>query len=132
MFQRPVLPVVLLRLAGGTLLGLLFLLGCGTEGPDGVCWMGVDTLFVSGMSIASAQDVAAAFGPFAAYVDTSEAFPEGTTVEYVWARYYWAFEHRRYWLLHTREYDPQYDRWYERETTYVDENGVFVYPLGCM
>jgi hypothetical protein len=116
---------------GAAFLLALAVLGCG-ESYDGVCWMGVDTVYVSGVRVENGEGAREALDRLAAHVDTSAAYPDGYAVQFVWARYYWTFQHRRYWLLHTREFLVDPPIWFESEVLFVDENGVIVHPLGCI
>ena len=116
-------------------LALPIVWGCGTStGPDGPCWMGVDTLFVSDVPIDERDDVEEAFARYVAFVDSTEGtFPDGTSmVEYRSAVSYWMWRDRRYWRIEHRGYEPASQEWFNRETLYIDENGVLVSPLGCI
>jgi hypothetical protein len=109
--------------------------GCGTStGPDGACWSDVDTLFVSDVPIRESDDVEQAFTLYAAFVDsTAGAFPGGASIlEYRSAAYYWMWEGSRYWRIAHRVSEPVSQEWFNRETLYIDENGVLVSPLGCI
>jgi len=94
----------------------------------------VDTLFVSGTPIHESVDVEEAFAQYMAFVDsTGETFPGGASIaEYRSATDYWTWEGRRYWRIAHRVYEPASQEWSNRETLYIDENGVLVSPLGCI
>jgi hypothetical protein len=96
--------------------------------------MAVDTLFVSGVPIQESDDVEEAFARYVAFVDSSGgAFPGGASiVEYRSATDYWTWGERRYWRIAHSEYEPASQEWFNRETLYIDENGVLVSPLGCI
>jgi hypothetical protein len=96
--------------------------------------MGVDTLFVSDVPIQESDEVEQAFSRYAAFVDsTAGADPGGAPiVEYRSAAYYWTWGERRYWRIAHRVYEPTSQKWLNRETLYIDENGVLVSPRGCI
>jgi hypothetical protein len=126
------LPPFLLFAASAVL--VLLSTGCKESGPSGICWMGVDSLFASGKPIRQLSDIPPAFANYVAYADSSSVgYPEGVTeIEFVSAQYFWSWQGRKYWLVRTRNYQPAYGQWFERETLHVDENGVFVRALGCI
>ena len=116
----------------GTLLVLALACSKKSTSNEG-CWVGVDTVFASGVEISGVDDIPTAFANYAVYVDstTGEYWDGSTEVDLLQSEYVREFKGLKYWLLHTQNYDSLHDQWNERETLYVDENGVFVLPLGC-
>ena len=113
---------------------LLTLAGCGSTGPEDPCWVGVDTVFVSGLPVGDAEDVEGVFARYAAFADsTGGSLPEGVTeLEYRSAEYYWEWRDVDSSRIAPRGDIAAEQRWQDRETLYVDENGVLVAPLGCI
>lgn len=115
------------------LLAAAFLGSCKDSDPD-LCWIGVDTLYVSGIAVESEASIVAAFDAYVAHVESTEdTFPEeATEIVYAFSRYGQRWDGDRYWLIGYRAYLPQYDQWFDREILYIDENGALVLPLGCI
>jgi len=115
-------------------MALLSLNACGDSGPDGECWLGVDTLYVSGILVDGEASIQQAFSEYVAYVDSTDAtFPENATeLVYISSTYWWRWEDTKYWLIRYRARLPAGNQWLDRETLYIDENGVLVLPRGCI
>jgi hypothetical protein len=95
--------------------------------------MGLDTLYTSGIAIADTSDVRAAFEAYIAFVDSSSAvFPEEQDWKYLTARPFHSWQGRFYWQVDHEAYSPSLNIRLTRRLTYVDENGVVVWPLGCI
>lgn len=127
MILRVVLPATCLA-------GLFLLAACEDSNDTGNCWVGVDTLYVSGIPVAGESSIEDAFTRYVAYVDTTDAtFPDGATqVTYISARYDWKWEGVRYWKIRYQAFSPSSNRWLDREILDIDENGVLVKGLGCI
>lgn len=118
------------------LAALLTALGCyrSPTGPTGSCWMGVDTLYSSGISVADTSAVRRAFQAYTAFVDTTEStFPDGATKWVYWrCEYDRKFKGVRYWNVWFLSFIPKnasplFQCWVD-----VDENGTVVWPMGCI
>ena len=124
----PYLTVILLTV----LLGLVMNAGCSPTRP-GHCWMSVDTLYVSGVSVGKASDVRAAFEAYVAFVDTTDAeflYEEDWT--YLTCRPFHKWRDRFYWQVDHEAYSPDVSKRRTHRLVYVDENGVVVRPYGCI
>ena len=124
----PCLTVILLT----GFLGIAMNAGCSPTRP-GHCWMSVDTLYVSGVSVGKASDVRAAFEAYVAFVDTTDAeflYEEDWT--YLTCRPFHKWRGRFYWQVDHEAYSPELDRRRTRRSVCVDENGVVVWPYGCI
>ncbi len=111
--------------------------GCdGEKSPTGVrgfCWMGVDTLYASGFAVTDTTVVRAAFEAYIAFVDSTAAeFPGESDWTYLASRPYWVWRGRRYWQVDHEAYSPILDMRLSRRKTYVDENGMVVWPFHCI
>jgi hypothetical protein len=103
-----------------------------STGPD-FCWMGVDTLYSSGISVHDTSDVRKAFEEYIAYVDsTSAEFPFDENWSYLASRPFHEWKGRFYWQVDHEAYSPDLDKRLTRRLVYVDENGVVVRPYGCI
>jgi hypothetical protein len=115
------------------LLAAVFFSSCKDSDPD-LCWIGVDTLYVSGIAVESEASIIAAFDAYVAHVESTEdTFPQDATeIVYVASEYRQTWDGLRYWLIGYRAHLPERDQWLYREILYVDENGALVLPLGCI
>ena len=127
MILRVVLPAVCLA-------GLFLLAACEDSHDYENCWVGVDSLYVSGNPVAGESSIRDVFARYVAYVDTTDTtFPEDASqVIYISARYDWKWEGTRYWKIHYQAFVPSTNRWLDREILDIDENGVLVKALGCI
>jgi hypothetical protein len=132
-------PSVLRRL--GTILFAAFLcfiilLGCDENGPSrphGFCWMDIDTLYASAISVMDTSEVRAAFQAYILHVETTQAeFPADEDWTYLTSRPFDTWQGRFYWQVDHEAYDPNSDSRLMRRLAYVDENGVVVWPHGCI
>ena len=113
---------------------IAMLSSCSDKSSDGdPCWASVDTIFQSGHTISGTGDIPSALVEYEVYVDTTTGVYYDGSTEIVLhkSEYVFVFKGRKYWLLYTSNYDDLTNVWHERETLHIDENGVFVKPLGC-
>jgi len=97
------------------------------------CWISVDTLFVSGITIHNTSDVRQAFESYIAFVDTTDAeFPSEANWKYLTSRPFHTWKGRFYWQIDHEAYSPSLNKRVLRRLVYVDENGVVVGPYGCI
>ncbi len=116
----------------GVLLMALLACGCGEDEPE-FCWAGVDTLYVSGISVSDTASVRQAFEAYVAFVDTTAAeFPRDEDWEYLNSRPFDEWRGRFYWQVEHEAYAPDLELRLSRRIAYVDENGVVVLALGCI
>ena len=109
------------------------LLAACDEDPE-ECWLGLDTLYVTGITVNGVSDVQTVFNAYLASVDsTGTALPD-SALKWTFERAEFNREYagKRYWRLwHTAEYS-----WTEapllRRLLDVDEGGALVAPLGCI
>ena len=116
-------------------LGLVIALGCDGLGPTHAdfCWMTVDTLYTSGISVHDTSDVRAAFEAYVAFVDTTAAeFVSELDWTYLTSRPFHIWHDRFYWQVDHEAYSLDLDKRFTRRLVYVDENGAVVWPLGCL
>jgi hypothetical protein len=113
--------------------------GCDQEkdptGPRGPCWMLVDTLLATGIAVSDTIGAHAVFDRFIACADTAGCASQWVDVrpmQYIRSEFYWAWRGRNYWKVRNLQLEPEMGGWIPREYFYVDENGVVVYPLGCI
>jgi hypothetical protein len=100
--------------------------------PD-PCWMSVDTLFSSGISIHDTSDVREAFEEYIAFVDTTPAeFPDEQNWSYLTSRPFHKWRDRFYWQVDHEAYSHSLNKRVLRRLVYVDQNGVVVWPYGCI
>lgn len=113
-------------------LGLVMNLGCSPTRP-GHCWIGVDTLYASGVCVRNTSDVRVAFEAYIAFVDTTAAeFWNEEDWTYLTSRPFRIWEGRFYWQVDHEAYSPSLGKRVMRRLVYVDENGVVVRALGCI
>jgi hypothetical protein len=113
-------------------LGLVMNVGCSPTRPV-PCWVSVDTLYQSGVSIGKASDVQAAFEAYVAFVDTTDAeFPYEQNWTYLASIPFHKWRDRFYWQVRHEAYSPDLDKRRAHRLVYVDENGVVVWPYGCI
>lgn len=113
-------------------LGLVMNVGCSPTRP-GHCWIGVDTLYASGVCVRNTSDVRAAFEAYVAFVDTTAAeFRSEQDWTYLTSRPSHTWKGRFYWQVDHEAYSPSLGKRVMRRLVYVDENGVVVWPLGCI
>jgi hypothetical protein len=125
----PHLAVILLIVS----LCLVINLNCDKSTRSDFCWMSVDTLYSSGISIHDTSDVREAFEAYIAYVDTTSAeFPFEQNWSYLTSQPFHKWRGRFYWQVDHEVYSPNDDKWLLRRLVYVDENGVIVRPYGCI
>jgi hypothetical protein len=130
----------LLRVPGSLLLaaflGCLSVVGCDEDGPShpsDFCWTNVDTLYASGVAVADTSAVRAAFQAYIlSVVDTQADFPSDEDWTYLTSRPFHAWQGRFYWQVDHEVYDPGSDSRLMRRLVYVDQNGVVVWPYGCI
>jgi hypothetical protein len=113
--------------------GLVITVGCSdSTGPD-FCWMSVDTLYTSGISIHDTSDVRAAFEAYIVFIDTTDAeFPSELDWTYLTSRPFDTWRGRFYWQVDHEAYSTSLGKRVTRRLVYVDENGVVVWPFGCI
>jgi hypothetical protein len=113
-------------------LGLVMNFACSPTRP-GHCWVSVDTLYESGVSIGKASDVQAAFEAYVAFVDTTDArFLDEEDWTYITSRPFHKWRGRFYWQVCHEAYSPDLGKRRTHRLVYVDENGVVVWPYGCI
>ena len=116
-------------------LGLVMTVGCGDDGPTrpDFCWISVDTLYASRISVHDTSDVRVAFEAYVAFVDTTAAeFPSELDWTYLTSRPFHTWRGRFYWQVDHEAYSPNLGTRVTRRLVYVDENGVVVWPFGCI
>jgi len=117
------------------LVGLLITFGGCDHGPTrpGSGWCGLDTLYESGIPVHHTCDVQAAFEAYVAFVDTTTAeFPSEQDWTYLASRPYRIWRDHLYWQVDHEAYSPDLDKRVGRRWVCVDENGVVVWPYGCI
>jgi len=101
--------------------------------PSDFCWTHVDTLYTSGAAVSDTAAVRAAFQAYIlAIVDTQADFPSDEDWTYLTSRPFHAWRGRFYWQVDHEAYDPGSDSRLMRRLAYVDQNGVVVWPYGCI
>jgi len=114
-------------------LGLVMTAGCGDPTRPDFCWMSADTLYSSKISVHDTSDVRAAFEAYLAFVDTTAAeFLTDLDWTYLTSRPYHTWRGRFYWQVDHEAYSTSLGKRVTRRLVYVDENGVVVWPLGCI
>lgn len=134
MRRHPVGPVMLLG-ASFMVFGLTALLGaCDDETTrPNPCWMGLDTLYASGIAVTDTNTAREAFEAYIAVVDSTDAaFPSESQWQYLSAHLCCKYEGSWYWSIRHRAYLEEQEVWLVRRLTYVSERGVIVWPLGCI
>jgi hypothetical protein len=104
------------------------------SGPVQPCWMGIDSLFASGIAVADTAGVRRAFSVYVAAVDSTTGNYDDGSTHWVFQRacYDREYEGLRYWKVwHWAEYPDRPEPLLQR-TIDVDQNGVVVRVLGCM
>ncbi len=98
------------------------------------CWMGIDTLFVSGVMVGDTSGVRIVFESYLTYIDTTGAELEDGSYEWVFekAEFDHEFQGTQYWKIwHWAKYHDQPDPILRRLID-ADQNGVLVKGLGCI
>ena len=104
------------------------------DDPTKPCWMGVDSLYATGLSITDTSEVRLAFVFYQTYVDSSSTeFPDGASAwEFDHANYLHSFRDIKYWEIWHYTTLPSNPDPILRNTLSIDENGTLVFGLGCM
>lgn len=116
------------------LLILHFSSGCADRAPTEprFCWMGIDTLYASGIGIADTADVHRAFDEYIAFVDTTAAeFPCEEAWRYLNSEPFDTWRGQFYWQVEHEAYSSELGQRLARRLIYVDANGNIVWPYGC-
>jgi len=112
---------------------LVMTLNCDKSTRSDFCWMSVDTLYSSGIFIHDTSDVRVAFEEYIAFVDTTPAeFPDEQDWSYLTSRPFHKWRDRFYWQVDHEAYSPSLNKRVLRRLVYVDQNGVVVWPYGCI
>lgn len=112
---------------------LVLSLNCNKSTEPDFCWMGIDTLYSSGISVHDTSDVRRAFEEYITYIDTTSAeFPFDENWSYLSSRPFHEWRGHFYWQVDHEAYSPDLDKRLLRRLVYVDENGVVVWPYGCI
>jgi len=112
---------------------LVMIFNCDNPTQPDLCWMGVDTLYTSGVSVHDTSDVRVAFESYIVFVDTTAAeFPKEEDWTYLTSRPFHTWKDRFYWQVDHEAYSPSLNKRVLRRLVYVDENGVVVWPYGCI
>lgn len=98
------------------------------------CWTNLDTLLVSGIRIHDTSDVRLAFEAYIAFVDSTDAtFPnDETDWEYMDSVRYALWRGTLYWQVQHSAYSPMMQTRSFNRLVYVDDNGMVVWPWGCI
>lgn len=98
--------------------------------PRGPCWMGLDTLLVTGEHVSDTTGVRIAFVEYLACVDTagcaSQWVDSSHPMRYFSSEFCRTYHGRAYWQVWHLEFRPEYGGWTPRTWYCVDENGVVV------
>jgi hypothetical protein len=112
---------------------LVMSFSCNKSTRPNPCWTSVDTLFSSGILVHDTSDVRVAFEAYIAFVDTTAAeFPSELDWSYLSSRPFHTWRGRFYWQVDHEAYSPSLDKRVLRRLVYVDQNGVVVWPYGCI
>lgn len=112
---------------------LVMIFNCDKPTRPEFCWMAVDTLYVSGIPIRDTSDVRGAFEAYIAFVDTTTAeFPSELDWSYFSSRPFHTWQGRFYWQVDHEAYSPTLGKRVHRLLVYIDQNGVVVWPYGCI
>jgi|GEM_PF-1605281 len=127
--SSPHLAVILFTVS----LCLVMILNCNKSTRPDFCWMSVDTLYSSGISVRDTSDVRVAFVAYIAFVETTAAeFPNEEDWTYLTSRPFHTWRDRFYWQVDHEAYSPSLRKRILRRLVYVDNNGVVVWPYGCI
>jgi hypothetical protein len=125
----PYLAFILLAVS----LCLVMILNCDKPTRPDFCWVRVDTLYASGISVHDTSAVRLAFESYIAFVDTTVAeFPNEEHWTYLTSRPFHTWRGRFYWQVDHEAYSPSLNKRVLRRLVYVDQNGVVVRPYGCI
>ena len=125
----PYLAVILFAVS----LCLVMIFNCDKPTRPDFCWVSVDTLYASGISVYDTSDIRVAFESYIAFVDTTPAeFPDEEDWTYLTSRPFHSWRGRFYWQVDHEAYSPSLNKRVLRRLVYVDQNGVVVWPYGCI
>jgi hypothetical protein len=112
---------------------LVMISHCGKSTRPDFCWVRVDTLYATGISLHDTSDVRVAFECYVAFVDTTAAeFPNEEDWTYLTSRPFHTWRGRYYWQVDHEAYSPSLNKRVLRRLVYVDQNGIIVWPYGCI
>jgi hypothetical protein len=125
----PYLAVILFAVS----LCLVMIFNCDNPTRPDFCWVSVDTLYASGISVHNTSDVRVAFESYIAFVDTTAAeFPDEEDWTYLTSRPFHTWRGCFYWQVDHVAYSSSLNKRVLRRLVYVDQNGVVVRPYGCI
>jgi hypothetical protein len=108
-------------------------LDCDKPNDPDFCWIRVDTLYLSGIPAHDTSDIREAFESYVTFVDTTAAeFPDEEDWTYLTSRPFHTWRGRFYWQVDHEAYSPSLNKRVLRRLVYVDQNGVVVWPYGCI
>jgi len=112
---------------------LVMIFKCDKSTRPDFCWVRVDTLYAGSVSVHDTSDVRVAFESYIAFVATTAAeFPNEEDWTYLTSRPFHTWRGRFYWQVDHEAYSPSLNKRVLRRLVYVDQNGVVVWPYGCI